>query len=67
MLKLYVESRYERATLIQSYTRDSGIKVKGSKHGREGAMDPLRFSQYNFDHDSYNHAAGVLKKYRIKN
>ncbi|KAH8679510.1 hypothetical protein BGZ60DRAFT_467666 [Tricladium varicosporioides] len=67
MLNLYVESRYERATLIQSYTRDSGIKVKGSKHGREGAMDPLRFSQYNFDHDSYNHAAGVLKKYRIKN
>jgi hypothetical protein len=65
-LKLYTECRYERATMIQQYSRDSGFKVKGSKHGQKELMDPMRFTDINFDHDAYDNALRVLKRCRIE-
>jgi len=64
-LKLYMECRYERATTIQVYSRDSGFKVKGGAHGQKELMNPEKFAGFNFDHDAYDHAFGVLKRYQV--
>lgn len=61
-LKLYVESRYERATIIQQYSRDSAFKTKRSDHGGK-LMDPMQFTGYNFDHDAFDHASSILKRH----
>jgi hypothetical protein len=66
ILKLYMECRYERATMIQKYSRDSGFKVNGSNHGQKELMDPMRFTDINFDHDAHDYALGILKRYRIQ-
>lgn len=65
-LKLYTKCRFERATMIQTYSRDSGFKVKGSAHGQKELMDPMRFTNINFDHDAHDYALGVLKRNRIE-
>jgi hypothetical protein len=65
-LKLYTECRYQRATTIQNYSRDSGFQVKGGTHGQKELMAPEQFAGYNFDHDAYDHAFGVLKRYQVK-
>lgn len=65
-LELYTKCRFERATMIQTYSRDSGFKVKGSAHGQKDLMDPMRFTNINFDHDAHDYALGVLKRNRIE-
>jgi hypothetical protein len=66
-LELYMKCRYERATMIQQYSRDSGFKVEGSKHGQKELMDPMRFTDINFDHDAHDHAIGILRRSLVKN
>lgn len=61
-LKLYQEARYERATTIQQYTRDSAFKTTRGDHGGK-VMDPMQFTEYNFDHDAFDHASGILKRH----
>ncbi|KIN09142.1 hypothetical protein OIDMADRAFT_150275 [Oidiodendron maius Zn] len=61
-LKLYMEARYERATAIQQYTRDSAFKTKRGDHGGK-VMDPMQFTAYNFSHDAFDHASGILERY----
>jgi hypothetical protein len=65
-LNLYFECRYERATTIQTYSRDAGFKVKGGKHGQKELMDPERFTGFNFDHDAYDYAFGALKRHLVQ-
>jgi hypothetical protein len=65
-LNLYTTCRYERATIIQDYSRQSGQKVKGSKYGKKGQMEPMQFTSYNFDHDAHDFASGALKRYLVE-
>lgn len=59
-LKIWNECRYQRATTIQEYSRDSGF---GANTKRK--MDPMQFTGFNFDHDAYDHAKSALKWYQI--
>ena len=61
-LKLYMEARYERATTIQQYTRDSAFNKLDKDTGIK-IMDPMQFVSYNFGHDAYDNASTVLREY----
>lgn len=63
-LQLYIESRYQRATIIQEYSRDSGFKENGGQPSKR-MMDPMQFTAFNFDHDAHDHATGILKRYLV--
>jgi 2-polyprenyl-6-methoxyphenol hydroxylase-like FAD-dependent oxidoreductase len=65
-LKLYVEARYDRATLVQDYTRQAAFKTARGKHGGK-VMDPMQFTGVNFSHDAYDHAHGILLRDLNKN
>ncbi|KAK6602073.1 3-hydroxybenzoate 6-hydroxylase 2 [Botrytis cinerea] len=58
-LKLYVQARYDRATLVQDYSRQAAFKTARGKHGGE-VIDPMQFMQTNLSHDAYDHAHGIL-------
>ncbi|KAB8298738.1 hypothetical protein EYC80_000913 [Monilinia laxa] len=58
-LNLYVEARYDRATLVQDFTRQAAFQTPRGKHGGK-VMDPMQFIQVNFSHDAYDHAHGIL-------
>ena len=57
--ELYVQARYDRATMVQDHTRQSAFKTKRGKHGGK-AMDPMQFTEVNFNHDAFDHAQGIL-------
>jgi 2-polyprenyl-6-methoxyphenol hydroxylase-like FAD-dependent oxidoreductase len=60
-LKLYVEARYDRATLVQDFTRDAAFKTSRSKHGGK-VLDPMQFTNINFDHDAFDYATRILRR-----
>ncbi|KAL5351159.1 hypothetical protein ACLOAV_003010 [Pseudogymnoascus australis] len=65
-LQLYVQARYDRATLVQDFTRQAAFKTSRGKHGGK-IMDPMHFTEINFRHDAYDHAHGILLRELIKN
>lgn len=65
-LKLYVQARYDRATLVQDFTRQAAFKTPRGKHGGK-VIDPMQFTQKNFSHDAYDHAHGILLRDLNKN
>jgi 2-polyprenyl-6-methoxyphenol hydroxylase-like FAD-dependent oxidoreductase len=58
-LDLYVKARYKRATLVQDFTRQAAFKTARGKHGGD-VIDPMQFSEINFNHDAFDHARGIL-------
>ncbi|KAH7413208.1 hypothetical protein BKA64DRAFT_616922 [Cadophora sp. MPI-SDFR-AT-0126] len=58
-LELYVQARYDRATLVQDVTRQSAFKTSRGKHGGK-VMDPMQFTELNFNHDAFDNAHGIL-------
>ena len=71
-LKLYEEIRIERATRIQRFTRDSGMRVKGERGPVDDGRDQTeeeneadkqkRFMGYNFRYDAWSAAEERLKR-----
>jgi 2-polyprenyl-6-methoxyphenol hydroxylase-like FAD-dependent oxidoreductase len=58
-LQLYVQARYDRATLVQDFTRQAAFKTSRGKHGGK-VLDPMQFAAINFTHDAYDNAHGIL-------
>ncbi|KAH8594828.1 hypothetical protein B0O99DRAFT_512843 [Bisporella sp. PMI_857] len=58
-LQLYVQARYNRATLVQDFTRQAAFKTSRGNHGGQ-VIDPMQFTEINFTHDAYDHAKGIL-------
>ncbi|CAD6445992.1 4bd1029e-6596-4cb5-8ac0-288fb0066c50 [Sclerotinia trifoliorum] len=58
-LKLYVQARYDRATLVQDFTRQAAFKTPRGKHGGK-LKDGMQFMDINLSHDAYDHAHGIL-------
>ncbi|KAF7891745.1 hypothetical protein EAF00_008047 [Botryotinia globosa] len=65
-LKLYVEARYDRATLVQDFTRQAAFETPRGKHGGK-VIDPMQFTQINLSHDAYDHAHGILIRHLNEN
>ncbi|KAF5870415.1 putative fad binding domain containing protein [Botrytis fragariae] len=65
-LKLYVQARYDRATLVQDFTRQAAFETPRGKHGGK-VIDPMQFMQTNLSHDAYDHAHGILIRYLNEN
>ncbi|PQE15106.1 hypothetical protein CJF31_00007186 [Rutstroemia sp. NJR-2017a BVV2] len=68
-LQLYIQARYDRATMIQEFTRQSAFKTARGKHGKQGGkmLDPMRFGNINMNHDAYAHASGILRRHLAQN
>ena len=58
-LELYVQARYDRATMVQDFTRQAAFKTSRGKHGGM-VIDPMQFTEFNMNHDAYNNAHGIL-------
>lgn len=65
-LELYVEARYDRATMVQEFTRQSAFKTPRGKHGGN-VIDPMQFTEVNFNHDAFDYAHGILIRDLNKN
>ncbi|KNG47470.1 FAD/NAD(P)-binding domain-containing protein [Stemphylium lycopersici] len=61
-LKLYEKCRYERATVIQEYSR-----VAGRDLGSGPPIDTMKFTNYNFGHDEWHHSSQMLRKWEWEN
>ncbi|QSZ32180.1 hypothetical protein DSL72_001751 [Monilinia vaccinii-corymbosi] len=58
LLNLYVKARYDRATLVQDFSRQSGFQTPRGKH-RGKAIDPIQFAYHGRKiHKSF---LGILK------
>lgn len=58
-LEMYIQARYDRATLVQDVTRQSAFKTSRGKHGGM-VMNPMQFTELNFNHDAFDNAHGIL-------
>lgn len=61
-LKLYMQARYERATMVQNFSRQMAFQTSAKDKVGGFSMDPLEFSKVNFSHDAFLHAQGILKE-----
>ncbi|OIW34539.1 FAD/NAD(P)-binding domain-containing protein [Coniochaeta ligniaria NRRL 30616] len=59
-LKLYEEIRYERAHVIQDYSRKAGQNMVAGKP----AIDMMQYTSYNFGHDEFDHASNIFKRWK---
>ncbi|KAI6712513.1 hypothetical protein JHW43_004923 [Diplocarpon mali] len=64
-LELYVQARYDRATMVQEFTRQAAFKTSRGKHGGQ-VLDPMQFTQANFTHDAFDNAHGLLLRDMIR-
>lgn len=60
-LKLYMEARYQRATMVQDFSRQMAFKTNKLDAVGGFSMDPLEFSKVNFGHDAVAHAQSILE------
>lgn len=65
-LQLYIQARYDRATMVQDFTRQVAFKISRSNNGGK-YLDPMQFSAINCTHDAYDHAHGILLRELVKN
>ncbi|CAH0054427.1 unnamed protein product [Clonostachys solani] len=61
-LKLYMEARYERATMVQNFSRQMAFQTSNEDKIGGFSMDPLEFASKNFGHDAFRHAQELLVK-----
>ncbi|KAF2162584.1 hypothetical protein M409DRAFT_69143 [Zasmidium cellare ATCC 36951] len=59
-LRLYDEIRHERATKIQTYSRIIG----GDDLMKKKDLDMIKFTNYNFGHDEFDHASQRFREYQ---
>lgn len=62
-LKLYMKARYDRATLVQNFSRQMAFKTSEEDKVGGHSLDPLEFSKINFSHDAHEYAAEILNKH----
>ncbi|KFY29470.1 hypothetical protein V491_00018 [Pseudogymnoascus sp. VKM F-3775] len=62
-LKLYMKCRYDRATLVQNFSRAAAFKHSDSDVVGGISTDPLEFSKINFGHDAHDNAQAILLNY----
>ncbi|KAL2066181.1 hypothetical protein VTL71DRAFT_2252 [Oculimacula yallundae] len=60
-LQMYVKARYNRASMIQEFSRQAAFKTSRGKHGGK-VMSPMEFTEINFNHDAYDFAQGILRR-----
>lgn len=65
-LELFVKARYDRATMVQDFTRQAALKNSKSKDN-VAAIDPMQFTEINFTHDAFDNAHGILLRELSKN
>lgn len=61
-LKLYQKCRYERASVIQEYSRTAGKDL-----GSGPPVDASRFTNFNFGHDEWHASSQALRKWEWEN
>ncbi|KAJ5767646.1 FAD/NAD(P)-binding domain-containing protein [Penicillium manginii] len=59
-LELYMECRYDRATMIQNFSRQAAFKISAKDD-----VGALEFMRTNFGHDACDFAANVLRKHMV--
>jgi salicylate hydroxylase len=59
-LKLYMKARYDRATMVQTFSRKMAFKTSEKDVVGGHSMDPMEFSKVNFGHDAYKHALSIM-------
>ncbi|EXA34309.1 hypothetical protein FOQG_16681 [Fusarium oxysporum f. sp. raphani 54005] len=59
-LKLYLKARYERATMVQDFSRQMAFQTSDQDKVGGFSMNPMEFSAKNFDHDAFEHAQQLL-------
>ncbi|KAL7270265.1 hypothetical protein RUND412_007033 [Rhizina undulata] len=60
-LKLYEQIRYERASTVQEYTRQSGLDLD-----QQPWQDVRAFSSYNFNYDAHDAATKQFNEYLLR-
>lgn len=63
--ELYMKARYDRATLVQNFSRQMAFKTSENDSVGGHSLDPLEFSKINFGHDAYAFAQEVLKTHIV--
>ncbi|KAM6525851.1 hypothetical protein FALCPG4_011386 [Fusarium falciforme] len=59
-LKLYMKARYERAIMVQNFSRQMAFQTSDEDEVGGFSMNPMEFSAKNFDHDAFKHAQQLL-------
>ncbi|KAF7528389.1 hypothetical protein G7054_g10167 [Neopestalotiopsis clavispora] len=62
-LKLYMEARYDRATLVQNFSRQMAFQTSEKDKVGGFSLNPMEFAEINFRHDAFLHAKGILEKH----
>lgn len=60
-LELYMKARYERATMVQNFSRQMAFQTSEKDMVGGFSMNPMEFADVNFRHDAYLHAQSVLR------
>lgn len=60
-LQLYMRARYDRATMVQNFSRQMAFQTSEEDTVGGFSMDPLEFSAKNFNHDAFAHAQRLLE------
>ncbi|KAH9204712.1 hypothetical protein DL95DRAFT_430280 [Leptodontidium sp. 2 PMI_412] len=58
-LEMYVQARYDCATIVQEFTCQVAFKTTRGKHGGK-VMDPMHFTEVNFNYNAFDNAHGIL-------
>ncbi|KAJ5363870.1 FAD/NAD(P)-binding domain-containing protein [Penicillium cataractarum] len=62
-LELYMKCRYERATMVQNFSRQAAFKISAKDAVGGTSTDPLEFMRINFGHDAHDFATNMLRKH----
>ncbi|KAJ5627316.1 hypothetical protein N7528_004743 [Penicillium herquei] len=62
-LELYMKCRYERATIVQNFSRQAAFKISAKDAVGGTSTDPLEFMRINFGHDAHDFATNMLRKH----
>ncbi|KAF0323016.1 FAD-dependent monooxygenase OpS4 [Colletotrichum asianum] len=61
-LGAYMEARYDRATMVQDFSRQMAFQTDEQDKVGGFSMDPMEFSKINFNHNAYVHAREILNQ-----
>lgn len=60
-LELYMKARYDRATMVQNFSRQMAFQTSEKDMVGGFSMNPMEFAEVNFRHDAYLHAQSILR------
>ncbi|KAE9581272.1 hypothetical protein CGMCC3_g2561 [Colletotrichum fructicola] len=61
-LGAYMKARYDRATMVQDFSRQMAFQTDEQDKVGGFSMDPMEFSKINFNHNAYVHAREILNQ-----